>query len=121
MGFYILDGNFDIQKDLPYSWSIRANVAQTLDYSWRILLNVANALDYSWQIKVIVSNALAYSWIIQNNVLNSLDYSWQILSALNGKVYRTFNFNKRTTVFHSSGNETTSNDKLKSRYRDGGL
>src|SRR4030066_177867 len=103
MGWSILNSEWDVSNNKPYSWKITELVAKTQAYSWYITAFVSKAQVYSWNIWGYVSKALAYSW--------------KIYTVLSGKIVHTFGKRKQETTLYSVGDKPSIKDRKKSRYR----
>src|SRR4030066_599808 len=117
MGWSILNSEWDVSNNKPYSWKITELVAKTQAYSWYITAFVSKAQVYSWNIWGYVSKALAYSWQIRGLIGRALAYSWKIYTVLSGKIVHTFGKRKQETTLHSVGDKPNIKDRKKSRYR----
>ena len=117
MSYLLLDGDWDVDGRMNYSWYILEDVMETVSYSWSILEAVGQTLSYSWEIYGSVLKALSYSWEIINSLSNTVAYAWEIFrQAGSSRAREIFRKEPRGTTFTSSGQNPLIGDVKRHRW-----
>ena len=117
MSLILLDGDWDVDGRLPFSWHILEEATETLSYSWSILELIEETLSYAWSIYGTITKTLSYSWHIINAFAATVSYSWEIMNqSLSSKPREIFRKLFRGTVLNSSDRNPLRGDVKRHRW-----
>jgi hypothetical protein len=117
MSLMLLDGDWDVDGRVSYSWYVLNEVDATLSYSWYILEEVSRALSFSWDIYGTVAKAFSYSWEIINTFSSTVGYSWEIFRQVgSSKIHHLFRKDIRRTIFNSADQNPLTGDVKRHRW-----
>lgn len=100
MSFFLLSSQYDVSRELTYTWEIKGAFEKSLAYSWTIYQAIEKPLVYTWEIHAFFEKVLSYSWTIYQAVEKPLVYSWRVMGFfLSSRALFTFRSRRRTKTF----------------------